>query len=442
MFCFVFFAERIRPTTDSLRGLDRAPTHCGTLTERLRPPTPAELVGNAQAVESMQRWLRAWTTDRRSLGSGERMLLLHGPPGCGKTTAARALLASHGYAVTEINASSVSYPELRERFGMTVMANRGLLGKRERTGRRPRIAVLLDEIDGLCRRESDLDDADGGGGAFAWMWKIVDNPRRAAPVVCTCNDRYARRMRAICARATVVPFRSLETKDLLAIARRTSAALGSAVPTNRLLRLADRARGDARALVNDLEFESLAADGTGAGSGGRDRTPSDFDACDRALRNQTGARFSSSATGARFLWKNAPAAFDGTSCRAAANAAVLNRCQGMTAVLHDLSAADAAAHGADETAARTPRVSVRDVVSRAGETAAPSVRQRRASGARSVLSLVAPPLFTTRGTPASGNEVAPGAVGRFVEPAVATCAVRAKYICVSSPCCRSYCSGA
>jgi len=342
MFCFVFFAERIRPTTDSLRGLDRAPTHCGTLTERLRPPTPAELVGNAQAVESMQRWLRAWTTDRRSLGSGERMLLLHGPPGCGKTTAARALLASHGYAVTEINASSVSYPELRERFGMTVMANRGLLGKRERTGRRPRIAVLLDEIDGLCRRESDLDDADGGGGAFAWMWKIVDNPRRAAPVVCTCNDRYARRMRAICARATVVPFRSLETKDLLAIARRTSAALGSAVPTNRLLRLADRARGDARALVNDLEFESLAADGTGAGSGGRDRTPSDFDACDRALRNQTGARFSSSATGARFLWKNAPAAFDGTSCRAAANAAVLNRCQGMTAVLHDLSAADAA----------------------------------------------------------------------------------------------------
>jgi len=294
------------------------------------------LVGNAQAIERMQTWLDSWKTNRRRSAP---MLLAHGPPGCGKTTAAHMLLSSRGYAVTEINASSVTYEELKARFGMTVMANRGLLGKRDRSGRRPPVAVLLDEVDGLCRRESDDDES---GGAFSWLWKIVENPRRIAPIVCTCNDRYARRMRAIAQRTAIVSFRALDSKDLLTIARRSLTALDASMPTKRLLHLVNRARGDARALINDLEFETRILTPASSYQTGRDHAPSDFEACERTLRNQpSDVRFSSSSNAVRFLWKNACAALEATSCAEKQQPAVdRRRCDALAQIFDDFSSMD------------------------------------------------------------------------------------------------------
>jgi len=75
-----------------------------------------------------------------------RGVLLHGPPGCGKTAAVRAVAAECGAAVHELGAAAVfgaltgeSERRLRDAFGAAAAA-----APRGRT-----VVLLLDEVDAL-----------------------------------------------------------------------------------------------------------------------------------------------------------------------------------------------------------------------------------------------------------------------------------------------------
>lgn len=81
-----------------------------------------------------------------------RGILLHGPPGCGKTSIVRAATAMAGSTFINVNISDVlsSYVGDSERYIRSVFA-------RART-QRPCV-IFIDEIDGLVTRRSDASDA-------------------------------------------------------------------------------------------------------------------------------------------------------------------------------------------------------------------------------------------------------------------------------------------
>jgi len=71
-------------------------------TEKYRPAKLSEVVGNDNAISELRAWAEA-------IGSAEvkakKAAILHGPPGCGKTSAAYALASDMGWEVIELNAS-------------------------------------------------------------------------------------------------------------------------------------------------------------------------------------------------------------------------------------------------------------------------------------------------------------------------------------------------
>lgn len=115
---------------DAARGKIQMPppsqSQRATQSQATAPPSDAELwtvkyapsqlghiCGNKGQVEKLQRWLHDWPKRREEKFSkrgadgsgGYRAVMIHGPPGIGKTTAAHLVAKLEGYDILEYNAS-------------------------------------------------------------------------------------------------------------------------------------------------------------------------------------------------------------------------------------------------------------------------------------------------------------------------------------------------
>lgn len=79
-------------------------------TEKYRPKTASEIIGNTGQVEKLMKWLDDFEVNRKQgFPKGEsssfKAALISGPPGVGKTTAAHLAAKSKGFEIVEFNAS-------------------------------------------------------------------------------------------------------------------------------------------------------------------------------------------------------------------------------------------------------------------------------------------------------------------------------------------------
>jgi replication factor C large subunit len=215
--------------------------------EKYRPPSLADVVGNGAALAELERWARSWEGGVPA----KRAVILAGDPGVGKTSAALALARDMGWTVLEMNAS-----DRRNAAAIREVATRGALmqtftdaGAYLRADEGGRKLIVLDEADNLFGRE----DA-GGVGA------IVDTIRQARqPIVLIVNDLYelTRRSSAIKRLAKTIRFQAVHPASVKVALQRICKAEGLRVADGVLEHIAERAGGDLRSAVNDLQ--SLAA---------------------------------------------------------------------------------------------------------------------------------------------------------------------------------------
>ena len=72
---------------------EHRPSMAGGWTEKYRPITLDEVVGNGKALEQIRRWVKDWEHGHPK----KRALILSGDPGVGKTASALALVNEYGW---------------------------------------------------------------------------------------------------------------------------------------------------------------------------------------------------------------------------------------------------------------------------------------------------------------------------------------------------------
>ena len=213
-------------------------------TEKYRPKSLREIIGNEAAAHALRRWGDSWVDGAPKL----KAAILRGEPGTGKTSAALALASDMEWDYIEMNAS-----DHRNAASIRRVAGQGSVSQTfamdgeflsSLTGRRK--LVILDEADNLFGNEDR-------GGAKA----IVDTIKESSqPIILIVNDFYelTRKSPAIKTLAEKVMFRRLDSRAIVTVLRSIADREGVQVPEAVLLRIAENAGGDMRAAVNDLQM--------------------------------------------------------------------------------------------------------------------------------------------------------------------------------------------
>ncbi|OWT35579.1 chromosome transmission fidelity protein 18 [Cryptococcus neoformans Bt1] len=243
--------------------------------DKYRPKKFTDLLGEDRVHREVMSWLKEWdkcvfkrqqpqakkrpfdASDSKPFAEDplgrphERVLLLSGPPGYGKTTLASVVARHAGYRILEINASDDrSYQTVQSRIRNAIDAGTSLGAEGKPT------CVVIDEVDG----------AGGGENGFikALIKLIQDVPARKKsnvpakplrrPIICICNDVYAPALRPLRSHARIIRFRKPQAQSLVVRLRDICKREGLQSDTRSLNTLVEMTSGDVRSCLNTLQF--------------------------------------------------------------------------------------------------------------------------------------------------------------------------------------------
>lgn len=202
-------------------------------TVKYKPRSLAEIVGNQEAIKTLERWLKSWEDGIPQ----QRAAFLHGPAGVGKTLTIEALVNDLGMELVEKNASDYRTEEKIQRFAGSASQYSGFFGRRR--------VILLDEMGGV---HGTVDR-----GAVPTVTRIVKDSR--CPIVLIANDFWNKKFVSFRdkKRYLIIEFKKPRTSELLSHLRRIVAREGIVADEEALKFIATRNQGDVRSAVNDLQ---------------------------------------------------------------------------------------------------------------------------------------------------------------------------------------------
>ena len=202
-------------------------------TEKYKPKSLSEVVGNHEVISIFRRWVESWLTGNPK----QRAAFLYGPSGVGKTVTVEALANDLGLELIEKNASDYRTKEKISKFA-------GLASQYSSFSGRKRI-ILLDEMDGVY---GTVDR-----GAIPAISKIISNTR--CPIVLIANNLWDKRFVAFRdkKRFLHLEFKKAPAREVLRHLERIVRGEGFRTDKDALKFIIQRSQGDIRSAVNDLQ---------------------------------------------------------------------------------------------------------------------------------------------------------------------------------------------
>ncbi len=202
---------------------------------KYRPKALDEIVDQERAKESALRWIKSWLSGRPT----RKAALFHGPPGSGKTVLAEVLAREFKLEFFEMNASDYRRASDIENIAKVAASQRGLFSRGK--------LILLDEIDGMSRVADK--------GALEAVLTLIDETK--SPIIFTANNPWAPELRDLRNRVEMIEFKRLTKTDLKKLLKRICALEKIQCEEDAINYIAEKAEGDARSAINDLESIAL-----------------------------------------------------------------------------------------------------------------------------------------------------------------------------------------
>ncbi|MCY3411400.1 MAG: replication factor C large subunit [Candidatus Heimdallarchaeota archaeon] len=200
--------------------------------EKYRPQKRSDLIGNESSVNGVYLFLKKWNSRTSKI----RGVLLIGPPGCGKTSAALALANELNYEIVEVNASDTrNKNSLKSTFGKAAKTFNPYASRQR--------LLLVEEIDGLAG------NSDRGG--LNEVIKIIKSSYY--PIISTANDEESDKVMKLSKELRVFHFNRLDELDMFELLERIAEKEKLSIPEEDIEAIVENSQGDMRAAINELE---------------------------------------------------------------------------------------------------------------------------------------------------------------------------------------------
>jgi len=215
------------------------------------PSSLQQVAGNEDAKTAVRQW--ALNIDR---GIKDKPLLLHGPPGVGKTASAIALAKEMNWTLVETNASDARDADTMQRLFSLTSASQGLFGEKR--------LILLDEIDGAFDR-----------GEVPELLHGIKEANQ--PIILTANDIWHKNLAIVRAISKPIEFKKVNSRSVADVLTRIASSEKIEIDKNFIDSIAKNSAGDVRSAINDLQAGTTAQ---------RDRSANVFEAVRTVLKSK------------------------------------------------------------------------------------------------------------------------------------------------------------
>ena len=220
--------------------------------EKYRPKKFEDIKEQDLAVEKIKVFVKYFGTKKKAM-------ILHGPPGVGKTTIAHIIASEINSEIFELNASDLRNKEklngvLKPAIEQISLTKKGKI-------------ILIDEVDGISA-------VDRGG--LTELLSLIKTT--TYPIIITANDIWDKKLSELRKNAELVPLKEVSyrtIKDILFdVLRKEKLFIDQDIITS----IAIKAKGDIRAAVNDMQVASNLKDYSGIVFDERDKEVDVFNA--------------------------------------------------------------------------------------------------------------------------------------------------------------------
>ncbi|CAK7565934.1 MAG: DNA replication factor C complex subunit Rfc1 [Sporothrix epigloea] len=228
-------------------------------TTKYAPTQLNHICGNKAQVERIASWLKNWPKAKKydfkvkgadGLGNS-RAIIISGPPGIGKTTAAHLAAKMADHDIIENNASDTRSKKMVENGIGEAMDNTSLMGFFAADGKKvsaekKNLVLIMDEVDGMSAGDR------GGIAALAKFCRTTE-----VPLILICNERRLPKMRTFDHAAYDIRFNRPTVDQIRSRIMTICVREGLKMPTQVVDALIEGTGKDIRQIINMLSTAKL-----------------------------------------------------------------------------------------------------------------------------------------------------------------------------------------